>query len=336
MAFIVTVVFLIEAMVLASTAYIEVVFIMPLVSFLFMLVLKGGTVSSRIIVSFFTILCLMSLIGQRQNYAYAWHGFIMEGIANPDYEYVSSRIPGLEGARLTQDTEIGYENIINAINCYTTKADRVYEFPHITLFNVLTERELGTYAVSHYMDVCPDSVLKYDLEGLEANPPALFLWNEWEDWTWDLHENLFRGGRLSASRDMIAFYNHTIQEDYSLVYRFRNIYVWAKEPDTKKNLDLAIARLNSVIYYYGDDEMKDAMARVSAADYQELYASEIPYSVGECMAYVISHTPELDNLLDDAFYEHLIPESKGEKMRQLKSTAVEDVDDEDDEERKTS
>lgn len=325
-----------ESTILPSAAFLEVVFSMPTVAFLFILIMNNGKLFAKGAVVLFSLLCIMTVIGQKQTSAYDWHGFTMDGVANPAYEYVDSRVSGMEGARLTTETEIGYENITNAIYAYSGENDKVYEFPNFTLFNCLTERELGTFAVSHYMDVCPDNILLDDLNRIKCHMPEMFIWVEVSESSWDLNEKIFRGGRLSASRDMIAFYRGTIKKEYSLVYRFRNIYVWAKEPNTRKNLDLAIARLNSVIYYYGDDEMKGAMSCVSAADYQELYASEIPYSVGECMAYVISHTPELDNLLDDAFYEHLIPESKGEKMRQLKSTAVEDVDDEDDKERKTS
>lgn len=319
--------------VLLSTPFIELLYCIPGIAF-FLLILEEHDRVSRCIAMLLVVLLTFITIGSKQISAYSWHGFSMSGISDSKVKHVPSRVDGLQGYSIDVDTEIGYENVTKAINMYSTVSDNVYEFPHITLFNVITNRRQGTYAVSHFIDVCPDYILQQDLEKVKADSPNLIIWNDMPDSVWSSHEDYFRSGHRSVIRDYIAWYDKVITEEYSCLYRFRNIYVWAKEPDTKKNLDLAIARLNSVIYYYGDDEMKDAMSRVSAEDYQELYASEIPYSVGECMAYVISHTPELDNLLDDAFYEHLIPEAQGEKMRQLKSTAVEDVGDEDENEEK--
>ena len=102
------------------------------------------------------VICIFITVTEKQVFAYTWHRWDSVGLGRNDVNYVYSAVNGLEGYKLDFETEKAYETIVNLIEKYTNEEDIVYQFPNIPLFNVLTERKIGTYAPIHYFDVCPD------------------------------------------------------------------------------------------------------------------------------------------------------------------------------------
>ena len=100
--------------------------------------------------------------------------------------------------------------------------DKLYTFPHINYFNVMSSLDSPTFAKVHYFDVCPDFVVEKDLKKKKKTPPKFVLIQTLEEWEWKFHEKVFRSGRKSAQRKIIEYYKSQIDNDnYKLIKKFR-------------------------------------------------------------------------------------------------------------------
>lgn len=174
------------------------------------------------------VICIFITVTEKQVVAYTWHRWDSIGLGRDDTNYVYSMVDGLEGYKIDLETEIAYETIVNLIEDYTDEDDIVYQFPNIPLFNVLTERKIGTYAPIHYFDVCPDEIAIADAEKLESNPPEMVIWCEFGDGLWDHHEAYFRDGNPSGQRAIRDFYQNNVQKNYKKLYEYKSLSVWLK------------------------------------------------------------------------------------------------------------
>ena len=173
-----------------------------------------------------TIMLLTTTVIQKQVVPYSWHRWDCIGLGRNDVSYVKSEIDGLQGYVLDSDTEEAYKTIVDLINKNTTSSDTVYEFPFITIFNVLTERSLGTYSPVHYFDVCPDNIAERDAKTLKNDPPKMIIWCEFGDDLWNFHENYFRDGNVSGQQKIRDFYNGYVKKNYKKLYEYQSLSVW--------------------------------------------------------------------------------------------------------------
>lgn len=207
-------------------------FILPSSAFLLVILLNNfasSPLKSVLCVSssfLFILLCF----SQKMYIPYTWHGWGCESIN--DSNLVSTDIDGLKGFLLPEVTEEKYQAIINAILDNSDENDDVYQFPNITLFNVLTHRKIPTYMPIHYFDVCSDERAMEDAKYLQENLPKIIIWDEMGEDAWNLHESIYRGGEQSGQRKIQEFYYTTVQTKYDLITsvdnnRYGVIEVWA-------------------------------------------------------------------------------------------------------------
>lgn len=304
-------VFVLQACVFISTSYMEEVFcFFGTIFFSYLLLGYGKTFGKYVCLSLIVIIMGIT-ITQKEVISYAWHGGDCVGLYQSDTQYTPSHIPGLEGCIFDYDTEIGYQNIIDIINTYSTENDMVYEFPHITLFNVLTERDLGTFAVSHYIDVCPDKILEQDIHKVKVQKPEIFIWDQLSEQSWAINEHLFRNNKLSESREMISYYEKGVKREYQLAYRYarNNIYVYVKSPNNQKNLQLALCELKNYAKLYRPD-MYQSVNRHSINEYSEILSSDEVWTIKNCIAYILFHDVELNQMMKEEDYYDLFPEMR--------------------------
>jgi hypothetical protein len=146
-------------------------------------------------------MCLIVLMGSSIRYyePWTWWGWKEPPISQCEK---SSKLRQLRGLRMSADTLNVYEGIIRRILEHSQPGDRIYTFPHIPIFNYLTRRKQVTYAPVAYFDTCPDFVARADAERLRAHPPKVFVYLEFPEAVWEIHETAFRGGRRSGQRDI--------------------------------------------------------------------------------------------------------------------------------------
>lgn len=217
------------------SSVVEELYIMPIFALLVCLIMNSNkNLALKNLIMIVSVFILVTTITQKQVQPYSWHGWDSVGLKNPGVQYANSTIDGIENFMLDHETETAYENIVEAIKLYSEPDDTVYEFPHITLFNVLTKRNLGTFAVAHYFDVCPDYIAELDAKTLNEKPPKIVIWNEFGEANWAFHEQYFRGGNPSGQRKIRDFYENIVKNRYQLVYSYKNIYVWVRNNDANK------------------------------------------------------------------------------------------------------
>ncbi|KAF5044263.1 Dolichyl-phosphate-mannose-protein mannosyltransferase [anaerobic digester metagenome] len=214
------------------SATVEELYMLPLFPLLLLLAVKLKTEFPVVKYGFIAILCfslLFLVISVKQIEPYQWHGWAMDSIIAPDVDHCDNSINGLEYYSLSIQDEKAYEKIIALIEKQTTPDDTVYQFPSMMLFNVLAQRQTGTYAPVHYFDVAPDEIASADAEQLAKNPPKMVIWSKLSEDTWKLHESYFRNGHQSGQRDIQNFYENYVKDNYKLAYQYKSLYVWVRD-----------------------------------------------------------------------------------------------------------
>lgn len=206
--------------------------ILPTVAFVLVQLFTRRTIFNSVkntLLVYCSLVFILICFSQKMFMPYTWHGW--SDVAIEKNNLVPSAIVGLKGYLLPDSTEEKYELIVNTILENSSENDTVYQFPNITLFNVLTHRKIPTYMPVHYFDVCSDETAISDAEYLTNNLPKIILWAELGEASWNVHEQLFRGGARSGQRALQDFYNTTVHEKYQLAVSVDNnqgnvIEVW--------------------------------------------------------------------------------------------------------------
>ena len=166
---------------------------------------------------------------------------------------------------------------------------------------------MGTFAVSHFVDVCPDDILLEDLEKLKKHYPDMFIYMKVDEGAWRINEEFYRNGRYSARINMKKYYENYVKSDYVFVYNYRNIYVWAKKATNKQNLQYAISLLSNYANDYNNDILKKYIESVSINDYQYIANDTINWSVNDCLREILKKNIIVYNSMKDDAYKHIIP-----------------------------
>lgn len=286
-----------QALLLMGSGFLDEAYSLPTVAFLLTVVFNKEDVKIHYFIYVISILLITSLIANKQAVPYSWHGWTSVGIKENNVKFIDSNIRALNGYKLDRDTELAYENIVEAINIYSNLDDTVYEFPHAPLFNCLTERKLGTFAVSHFVDVCPDEVLRSDIDKLKDTPPKMFIYVKLHEGEWRINETFYRASKYSARKDMEHFYDTYIKNNYKCIYNYKNIYVWVREASVQQNMKFGLALLQNYSKCYNNDDLKQYLQNVNI---EELYNKNLDKnsSVDTCIAKILK-----DNICNFMKYE---------------------------------
>lgn len=191
-------------------------FLVPLsVNFVLIYKHKNNTVSHIKNISVLAIgsvlvfLCLIT----KMYMPFEWHGWRSSSILSNNTTITICDIPGINGYTVSVKDYNSYKLIYELIKNHSNKNDKLYQFPNISLFNVLLERK-SYYIPIAYFDVCPDDMAKLAVKDLEKNKPELFLWADFSNERWKIHEDIFRGGQISGQRELKRFYKDIVLNDY--------------------------------------------------------------------------------------------------------------------------
>lgn len=167
-------------------------------------------------------------------YTYNWWGM-------DEADYWSSTettdVPLLRNIRMSSQTKTVVESIYREITANTTAQDPIFCFPQIPIFYCLCDRgDPGVFAKVQWFDVTADESLHEDIKVLQQNPPKAVLIYNTSEYAYHSHENAFRNGNASATREMREFLYHYVTENK---YRFCGRYT---------------ANSNSLSLWIADDE----------------------------------------------------------------------------------
>ena len=108
------------------------------------------------------------------------------------------------GLWVTPERNETYDRITAIIQRETLPCEPILIFPQTPIFYLLADRPMMGHAVVHWFDFLPDNLARKEMHLLETQPPALIMYMEMPEEVYLAHEKLFRAGRPSAQREILA------------------------------------------------------------------------------------------------------------------------------------
>jgi len=144
---------------------------------------------------------------------FAWYSF-NEGSAHSATE--TSTLPQLQGLYMSPQAKTFVERLTAVIRTHSGPDDPVYLFFYLPLIYGLTDRRPPTVGFNHFIDVAPDYLAEEDADRLLVRKPKLFVYsmlqsNELREW-----EKLFRCGKPSGQRHLVAVLDR-LSSEYRLL-----------------------------------------------------------------------------------------------------------------------
>lgn len=163
----------------------------------------------NIFVSFLCIVLISVTAFQHCMWPYSWWGWISPPVK---LSTKTTNLKPLAGIKMSSQTAAIFSNVTRIIQNNTEATDTIFVFPHMPIFYLLSNRYPSTFALVNYFDVCPDSCANEDASRLIKNPPKVIVVEEFSEFIWKIHEDLFRRGNLSGQRNIIGAINSLIQQ----------------------------------------------------------------------------------------------------------------------------
>jgi hypothetical protein len=141
-----------------------------------------------------------ALMKDRYTRPYAWWGVE----AYVERNEFCAKIDGLfKGICLNKDQAIKITDLAQAISKYTQKGDKIFVFPHMPVFYLISDREPFAGAVVSWYDFMNDNQALKLAESIEKNPPKIIIYALITESVVSAHEKLFRDGKLSGQRHIV-------------------------------------------------------------------------------------------------------------------------------------
>src|SRR5207249_5304332 len=107
----------------------------------------------------------------------------------------TSQLAALKGIHLPADTVDSVERITDLITSYSRPEDRIFVFPYLPLFFVLSARMPALFAIVHWFDVAPDRLCREEAGRLLQTRPRIVVYQEISSSMLLDNEIEFRAGR---------------------------------------------------------------------------------------------------------------------------------------------
>lgn len=111
--------------------------------------------------------------------------------------------PGLAGMRISEPAGTLYSGVAEVAMKHTTASDAIYVYPNLPILYAIAGRRPATYAVAHWVDICPDFLGELDAKALRDAPPAMLVIEDVPPGFIEASEWLYRGGRPSSVRNVV-------------------------------------------------------------------------------------------------------------------------------------
>jgi hypothetical protein len=149
-------------------------------------------------------------------------GFGIQDEAAVRFANAASIEPQLRGMRLPAPMIRFLDDTVSLVATQTQPGDTIFTYPEMGLLYTLTSRQPPTWAGSHNIDVVNDAFARAEAERLTRARPAVIIYYRLPENALRQDEWLWRGGRRSGQRDIIAAIEGLVQG-----YRLAGTYVIA-------------------------------------------------------------------------------------------------------------
>lgn len=149
-------------------------------------------------------------------------GFGHQNEAAVRFANTASIEPELRGLRLPSQMVKFLDDTVSLVTTQTRPGDTIFTYPEMGLLYPLTGRQPATWASSHNIDVVNDALAREEAERLIRARPAVIIYCRLPEPALREEERLWRGGRRSGQRDIIAAVEGLVEG-----YRLSGTYVIA-------------------------------------------------------------------------------------------------------------
>lgn len=112
--------------------------------------------------------------------------------------------PVLAGMRLSKPTSDLYALTRQVSQATTRPDDPIFVYPNLPILYAIADRRPATYALTHWVDTCPDFLGRQDADTLRRTPPRLMIVRHDDFALVEAQERLYRGGEPSTVRDVLG------------------------------------------------------------------------------------------------------------------------------------
>ncbi|HTW48342.1 MAG TPA: hypothetical protein VMD92_10345 [Acidobacteriaceae bacterium] len=124
-----------------------------------------------------------------------------------------SALPALRGMRLPEETVQLLDETVPAMQAAAASHEPVFTYPEMGILYALSGGNPPTFAASHNIDVVSDDLARQDAARLLQNPPAVILYARPDEAALHLQDVLWRGGKRSGQRDLVAALDRLVGHD---------------------------------------------------------------------------------------------------------------------------
>lgn len=210
----------------SSTVYPITAFILGpmLIVMLFSLDIQKWTRIKNLILCVLCVAVCGICMTQKYTTAYSWWG--SEVTYSMDERSETTELEALKGFRLSEQRKTEFEEITKIIESNRDKNSTVWGYPHIKIFNILTDcYDVDDPVPVLFYDVCSDEAAYTEAEWLEENYPSFVIWCDMPSCI-ELHEQLYRNGNPLGQREIISWFSKVKDTAYVKVGQVGNLFVY--------------------------------------------------------------------------------------------------------------
>lgn len=190
-------------------------------SFFFAYLLKNAKFESLFFWGFFFILIMSPYFyfsQQKAQLPYSWWGLSSAPIRLAVFQ---PNFPSFRGIYTSVENKYLLEKVTSLIQEYSSPEESIMLYPQIPIFYFLANRKPATHTLVQWFDVSLPSWIEADIERLKNNLPAVFVLDDFSEYIYQGHEQLFNNAQPCAQRKMYQAIKQIIStHSYKLVGEF--------------------------------------------------------------------------------------------------------------------
>lgn len=194
----------------------------------------ANKIKNIFLVTFLSVFVL-SMMHLRYSEPYEWWGDKEDAAITANTQV---NIPAYKGLKMSQLSAQRYEGLISLIRQnIKTPQDKIYISQNISGLYYASGTLPFTFAYTDYFDVCNDDCARTNAAQIKEAMPKMIVFMDFPEYTWELHERLFRNSKPSGQREIKRVVEE-ISPYYNLVKVYNEnksqlddfiIYVWVKK-----------------------------------------------------------------------------------------------------------
>ncbi len=150
---------------------------------------------TRVVVLVLSVTLCLGIVSSKYTDPYSWWG-LQEGDIRAADQVLD--VPHMKNITVSASTKTGIEKVVSLIEAHSKPGDRIFSFPQIPVFYLLSDRYPATYTLVQWFDVSNDQNVVKDIDVLKNDLPKVIVHLRVDEFVISSHETLFRNGTIAS------------------------------------------------------------------------------------------------------------------------------------------